>query len=929
MKKVFFIAFLSISQLLFSQDKGTVNGLVTDKDMGGEPLPFANVLIKGTSIGANTDMDGKYTLAVPAGQHTLVFSFVGYQTVEKAITVVAGKTLTINQEMGANEGVALEEVEIKATVGREKESALLLQQKKATTIETTIGAQEISRKGVSDVATAVTKTTGISKQEGSGSVFVRGLGDRYNITTLNGLPLPSNNPSKKNIDLGMFSTDIVEFVSIDKTYNVQNYGDFAGANIDIASKNYKGNGFFKINVASGLNSEAMFAGNFYLNEGPNFSGFYKTNYPAFPVNNYNFENSWDREGKYAPVNSSISLMGGDSFNLADETKLNIFAVASFDNSFKYKEGVARGDVNVSGVARKNFDRKGYFYDTNTTFMGNLRLKHKSSEFKYNGLFINTSSQSHDEYKGVLDIFDTASEGGAIVQRGTFQRNSLFVHQLLGNHKIGEQFNVDWGASYNFNKNNVPDRTQSTVLPVKDNEPNGSKSFRRINNDSDNHRFFSDLEEEEIAVNLNTTFNFSKNEDEEFLGKVVLGYSGRFKNVDFDATQFNFSINNSGSTAVQQPILDPYNLDSYFNQENFDANLFEIRTFRGGIRDTSVDILNPQTYGGDQTINAGFVSLEYKFSPNFTMLAGLRGEKINQTVGYNTSINTGESELDDFQILPMLSLKYKVNEDNNLKFAASKTYTLPQYKERAPFLFEDVVNTSIGNPDLYSSNDYNVDLKWEFFPERNEIISLGTFGKYIENPINEITINSASNDISFVNSGDWGYAIGAEFEIRKKLFGNENEEGDEKSTLTSGLNASYMYDKQKLSSDKVAEETTFTADFSNTEDGFTGASDLLLNADLTFIRNFSENTNLQATTVFNYFSDRIFALGTEGKGNLINKGYGTLDLVLKSQLNEHLTLGLSAKNLLNPTIKTIQEQQNTLVTSYKAGVNVKFSVSYNF
>ena len=145
--------------------------------------------------------------------------------------------------MSASEGVSLNEIQITGSVSKESESALLTEQRKATTIDQKIGAEELNRKGVSDVAAALTKTTGISKEEGSGNVFVRGLGDRYNITTLNGLPLPSNNPSKKNIDLGIFSTDIVEFIGIDKTYAVKNYGDFAGANVNIASKNYKGNGF--------------------------------------------------------------------------------------------------------------------------------------------------------------------------------------------------------------------------------------------------------------------------------------------------------------------------------------------------------------------------------------------------------------------------------------------------------------------------------------------------------------------------------------------------------------------------------------------------------------------------------------------------------------------------------------------------------------
>ncbi|WP_394420510.1 carboxypeptidase-like regulatory domain-containing protein [Tenacibaculum mesophilum] len=255
MKKILFIAFLSLCNLAFSQSKGTVNGTVTDKEMSGEALPFANVFIKGTSIGGTTDMDGKYTLNVPSGNQTIVFSFVGYQTIEKQIVIKENETLIVNQELGANEGVALDEVKINATVSREKETALLLEQRKATVIKESIGAQELSKKGVSDAATATTKVAGVSKQEGSNKVYVRGLGDRYNTTTLNGLPLPSNDPRFKNISLELFGTDMIQNIGVSKTFSANLSGDVSGANIDLASKEHSGNSSINIGFSSSANTQ--------------------------------------------------------------------------------------------------------------------------------------------------------------------------------------------------------------------------------------------------------------------------------------------------------------------------------------------------------------------------------------------------------------------------------------------------------------------------------------------------------------------------------------------------------------------------------------------------------------------------------------------------------------------------------------------------
>jgi predicted Zn-ribbon and HTH transcriptional regulator len=108
---------------------------------------------------------GKYTLKIEPGNYTLVFSFVGYESVEVAITAKANETLTINKALGSG-GYKLEDVKIQKVTNREKETALLQEQKKAIEIKQSIGAQEMSRKGVSDVEEGLTKITGISWQFG-------------------------------------------------------------------------------------------------------------------------------------------------------------------------------------------------------------------------------------------------------------------------------------------------------------------------------------------------------------------------------------------------------------------------------------------------------------------------------------------------------------------------------------------------------------------------------------------------------------------------------------------------------------------------------------------------------------------------------------------------------------------------------------------
>jgi len=347
MKLRYLLLSLFFSVAMFAQN-GTVTGTILDKEFNNEPLPFANIIIKGTKQGTSTDENGKYSITLKPGNYTLVIGYLGYETKEIPFTLKANEKKVINHTLEAN-GVQLQDVEIVHIVSKEKESALLLEQQKAVEIKQSIGAEEISKKGISDVAAAVAKTSGISKQEGSSDIFVRGLGDRYNSTTLNGLPLPSNNPSTKNISLDIFSTDIVEYIGIDKTYNYKNYGDFAGANVDIVSKTYKGSGMIEVGTGTGFNSNAMSQDKFYLQDGPNFHGFSNEPIPNNPLAAYNFTTSWDKQAT-TPVNGSFYLRGGDSYNIGS-SKLSFFVNASFDNNYNYKEGVRRGGVEASqGVA---------------------------------------------------------------------------------------------------------------------------------------------------------------------------------------------------------------------------------------------------------------------------------------------------------------------------------------------------------------------------------------------------------------------------------------------------------------------------------------------------------------------------------------------------------------------------------------------------
>lgn len=917
MKLRLFILTLFITTLSFAQTKGTISGVITDKDSNNETLPFANVNVKGTKVNATTDIDGKYTISIAPGNYVVQFSFVGYEPKDVPVKVTAGAKIEMNQALSSG-AYALKDVVVTATVNRQKETALLLEQKNAVEIKQAIGAQELSRKGVSDVASAVTKVSGITKQEGSGSVFVRGLGDRYNVTTLNGLPLPSNNPSNKNILLDIFSTDIVESIGISKTFESQNYADFSGANVDIVSKKMSGNPFVELGLGLGGNTNVLKLDHFYLQDGPSYLGFNKINAPNNPLLPYNYSTSWDRQERKYTLNNNFSLSGGKKFNIGENGSIGTFITASFDNDNKYNEGVYRTSITAQGLANSDFYRKSYKYNTNTTVMGSANYKiNPNNSLLFTTLFLNSTSQDYSEYDGKYIEFPGNDPVG-FIKRGTFDKTQLIVNQLLGKHKLNERWNTNWAIGYSMLDNTIPDRMQNTFVPTSD----GSTNYTFFKNASiDNHRYFQTLTENELSANLSASYNFAKKE-ENYKGKATLGYSGKMKNVDFNSQQYSF-FPQTNKTIF--PIEGFNNTDLYLSSNYFDLS------------DGDSSSKLAQYYNGHLNIHAVFGNIKYDFTDRLSVILGGRFEQIEQYVFYvslDAPDGTGRTYA-PVKFLPSVIAKYKLNDKQNLKFAASNTYTLPQFKEKVKILFQEVGQSYEGNNKLYASTNYNADLSWELFPSNDELVSVTAFGKLIQNPINEMYTNSSSGNITYANTGDKAVVAGIEVEFRKNIF--EIEHNDLKDKLAFGFNGSYMYQDQDLSNTKVVTENGFGANFTFKNSKLSGASDFLANADLSFTKEFKEDRDITATLTYAYISDKLAVIGTQDRGNLVDKAINRLDFIVKSNLTKNLKIGLAYKNILNPAYRRVSEQSkapliktaDVLASSYKIGSNLSLSLNYKF
>ena len=930
MKHLFTLLSILITITSFAQ--GTISGQLTDKEFNNEPLPFANVLIKGTDKGTTSDFEGNYILEnITPGTYTVEFSYVGYETLEREAVVTDGATTTINVLMGAS-AAALEQVIITGSTRTDTKAASILEQRNANEIKEVISSQKLDELGVSDAAGATTKISGVSKQEGGGNVYVRGLGDRYLNTTYNGLSLPSNDIEKKNIDLNLFSTDIIQNVSVSKTYTSGFYGDFAAGNINVNAKEYTGKGFLDVDLGTGFNSRAI-GQNFLKSEGTGSFGFYNRydNNPFAVI----LSHGVDPVNAGTPIRLIGSIAGGTSFKFKNDSKLSLFATASFDNDFEYRRGSA---VDFTIVEDKRFDEAEEFETkTTTTAMANIIYKiDDKNKVSFNSLFINSSS---DEV-GFFGIDGQGSNRDAILDtdKGFFQSNvqftqdMIYVNQLLGKHKVSEKLRATWGIGYNVVDSRQPDRKRFSIEQYDlafDNDPSTNPSF--FNNiPFDNQRYFQDINDVEINGKIDLEYDFSEN------FKLRGGYHGRSKVREFENVRYGYDL-----IQPNTPVTDINNLDAIFNLDGFGTtyNTFVFNPLdpANGLGSTNLPGRPENTYRGKLDIAATHVGAEIKIDSSLTLIPGVRMEYLQQDIVYDVinllPTDPGFRAAEELYFLPSLNAKYSLNEEQNLRFSFSNTVSFPEFKEVTPFVYEDVTQRVGGNPDLLNdpsfSKVYNLDLKYEWFFDKGELFSVAGFAKQINDPVNKVIANDATGTQRYFRTGDKAEVLGAEIELRKNLLYNTDEDGDKADPLLSlGFNATYMYTKQDLRSSTGLFSTTF-------EEGRTeeiqGASPFIINTDINYSPNFGGSYKPTANLVFSYFSDRIDAIGSGQLGNIVEKGVPTLNFIWKNKIGEKFQLNAGVKNILDPSIEFIRETgvEDVAISTYKAGINVSLKLKYNF
>jgi len=914
------LPFLAIAQ------NGFIRGVVFD-DKTGESLPGVTIFIEGSTTGTLTDFDGKFNLTVAPGTYKLRVSYISYETViVDNLFVKAGEVVLLDNLKLKEARVELSEVIITAEVIRNSETAMLTMKQKSANLIDGISAAGFRKIGDSDAASSIKRVPGISV-EGGKYVFVRGLGDRYSKTILNGMDVPGLDPDRNALQMDIFPTNIIDNIVVHKSFSPELPADFTGGIIDITTKDFPEMKTLSVSLGFAFNPKMHFNSEFLTYEGgsTDFLGFddgsraipADDNIPFFSevVTNpsgpkgMRFQEIMRNFNPVMAAKRARSLMdysgGVSAGNQIPLKKLTI----GYNFSFSYKanteyfEGVEYGnygmvaDAEVYELERREYTRGEY--GSNSVLLGGIAgfaLKTRHSKYSLNFLHL----QNGESKAAIFDYSgsDQGSNFDAVQHNLEYSQRSLTNILLSGKHFFrNNKWSVEWKAS--------PTRSQ-----IYDPDVRFTRYEKRGNTFSIStevgfpERIWRELSEINLTGQLNVTRDFN------LLGKASrLKFGGAFTKKVRDYEIRSFAINVRGITLRGNP-------DELFFSEN--SWPYQGNVNRGTTYESRFIPNNPNKYNSENQNTSFYLAAEiYPFS-FLRATIGLRGEAFEQRyTGQDqtmTNVLDNERVIDDFDVFPSASVIFSLNQKQNIRVSYTETIARPSFKEMSyaeifdPLsgrvfvggLFrdaDDVAGIEYWDGNLRVSNIHNADLRWEVYPGKGQTVSLSAFYKYFRNPIEIVQYVSQKGAFQPRNVGD-GQLAGLEFEVRKHL--GFISKAAEAFVFTANL--TYTRSGIRLS------ETEFKSRIENVRQGeevsryreMAGQSPYIVNAGLAYEgsgQGFAEG--LEAGLYFNVQGSTLEVVGIADRPDVYAKPFNSLNLNVNKSFGENkkFQFGLKIDNLL--------------------------------
>lgn len=879
---------------------------IVESQGSAETLIGASLLEAGTTQGTITSLDGDFTLSLSEGEHNIEVSYLGFLTAnirlsagKDGIELLSAENATVTKESDGQLRIGLIEDAnflAGATVTEKKslESLQALQNERMASsfaIEN-LGSKEMSLKGLSDAQESVAKISGISFAD-AGQLIVRGLGDRYSTTTLNGLPIASPNPDNKLIPLDIFPSTTIQNVTVSKVYEVSSFADYSGAHIDIGTKS-SGSDYLAFSVGTGGLFGTIFAQSYSMLS-PSLLSSYNLDrqaetlpYSEFPAYNSS-KNIFARtpftvKGRRAMPNLNLTAGWGKVFKLNGQ-ELSVTANLSSRYSEKILTDAYLNTYEASGMRKSNFTYDNYTQNEDIAALLNIEHTLRDSDaLTLTAFFARNASRSFSNKTGT-DYEDRDLFG----ESQTDHRYQLTNVQLTGTHFLN-RWNIDWGESVSLTSSDEPDRRQMLFQEGTD----GKLHF--FTNNLETYRYFGKLDEKEYTADIKALLNIDETSSLRF------GITAKDKIRSFSTTRFLYDVSRLTDTFEHGIEIDIEPLIGYEAQL---ANKLSMQR-KQNLRDR---------YEASNLIGALFLEYDKAFSDKFFINAGVRFEGGRCTVDYNDDVENTRRILDSYDPFFALNLKYNFKNNNYLRLSASRTITRASFVEMAPFLYQESYGGVMlrGNASLQNSYNYNLDLRWEYLSDSStDMFSVTGYFKWLENPIERIQrYSGGAPEHSFANAEN-GLAAGIEAEIRKEIVKD----------LTISANGTYMYTNVKLPEGGV---------YTNAERGLQGASPYLVNADIVYAPQFRNGSSLSLALLYNLQGPRIHSVGLSGLGDVKQMPFHSLDFNAVWSFNKKLSLNIGFKNMLFSKTRYRQEIPQTGQTVEIEGWNegAGFSIGLNW
>lgn len=802
-------------------------------------------------------------------------------------------------------------------------------EKRATaSISNVLDAEAFARAGDGNVAEGLKRVSGLNLAGGK-FIYIRGLGERYSSTILNGSTLPSPEPIRRVVPLDLFPASIIDSVLVQKTFSAQYPAEFAGGAVQMRTKVVPDEAFFEVASSIGYSGNTTFSDGFtYPGGGRDWLGVDDgTRDMPDPLknaiagdkelkrNNLFFKNGFEPEeleaiGESLDSNYSVKkesvkpdVSASASFGNAwygDSYRIGGMANFSYNNSWdsitvSRNTYVADKDRNLSQRDKLSFSSTEQSVDTSMFLTGGIEYNDAHS---LKGTLLQIRKM--DDLAGVQSGFLATESQDILSTRLEWIERDLLSQQIEGEHVFYDwnELTLNWHYNESRAKREAPDFRQNRF----EYDPATDQYLFSLRADA-NQRWWSALEDnnEDIGFSarmyLETPFNTNT--------ELSAGLTRVRKDRESEIRRFLFIANGIDATPIgmrSKPSLNDIVTPATISQSGFEL--------REGTRATD-------NYTADQALDAWFVEADIELTYYLRLLAGARVEESVQSVTTFNLFDPDEaivSNLESDDVFPVVTATW-ILDDYNMQVRAgySETISRPDFRELSPAPFIDPVTGFIivGNPELTVGYIDNYDLRWEWYFSADESLSVGLFYKEFATPIEAVIELGAANQRTFINAQD-AQTRGIELDTFRWLdFVNRDWANW------------YVAANLTLIDSEVNIRPQDAGLVTNATRALQGQADYIFNVQLGFDDSFRHKGSM----VYHITGDKIREVGILGQPDVYDEAYGELDLNYTRYLGDHWTLNFKGKNLLNRQRETTQGGFD--VNSYFEGRSASLGVEYVF